>query len=162
MRSTQAFLIVPLFVALSSGAAILRGAGANAGARRNDPDHDHGGDDRAGRAAAAASRNHPGAAIPARLLATRPLGRSGNTWSREAGLYVQRPQAQSVWIPGHWLQEANGWTWIDGYWLLLERDRFKLGPLRSSPSRKPGPRTAGTSLAPAPAFAGATRTSDSI
>ncbi len=116
MRSTRAFLIVPLFVALSSGAAILP-----APAQTLAPGE-------TSRTTTTVVTTAPGApppaqvetipAPPSQLVFWQPghWTWSGATWVWEAGQYVQRPQAQSVWIPGHWLQAANGWSWIDGYW----------------------------------------------
>jgi hypothetical protein len=41
-------------------------------------------------------------------------GHSGWQWT--AGHYVQRPNSNVAWQPGHWQQSSNGYYWVDGYW----------------------------------------------
>jgi hypothetical protein len=124
MRSTKAFLIAPLFVALSSGAAILPAPAQTV--TRETVTRDvvtPSGTTRTTTVTVAPTAPPPPEvetipAAPSQLVYWQPghWGWSGSTWVWAAGHYVQRPEAQSVWIPGHWLQEANGWTWVDGYW----------------------------------------------
>jgi hypothetical protein len=41
-------------------------------------------------------------------------GHSGWQWT--AGHYVERPNSNVAWQPGHWQQNNNGYFWVDGYW----------------------------------------------
>ncbi len=38
-------------------------------------------------------------------------------WQWMDGRYVQGPQPNAVWVPGHWDQySSGGYNWVDGHW----------------------------------------------
>ena len=40
----------------------------------------------------------------------------GNGYVWVAGHYIERPTAQAVWEPGHWVDHGGGWVWDEGHW----------------------------------------------
>jgi hypothetical protein len=41
---------------------------------------------------------------------------NGTQFAWEAGKYVQKPTITATFVPGHWEQSPDGWTWIQSQW----------------------------------------------
>lgn len=39
-----------------------------------------------------------------------------NTWDWYGNRWIETPATTPTYVPGHWMQTSEGWSWVDGYW----------------------------------------------
>jgi len=39
-----------------------------------------------------------------------------NTWTWNGNRWIAPTVVNKTWVPGHWVNTGDGWTWIEGYW----------------------------------------------
>lgn len=46
----------------------------------------------------------------------RWVGVNGATWQWFPGSYVVPAPGYNHWVPGQWVLQAGGWSWVEGHW----------------------------------------------
>jgi hypothetical protein len=46
----------------------------------------------------------------------RWVGVNGATWQGVPGSYVVPAPGYNHWVPGQWVLQAGGWSWVEGHW----------------------------------------------